>query len=234
MGVQEFDVVASAQFIPIRGVTGHIPFYGMFQDGDGNIGFAINGEQVFTINSSGGGSSGVVGPGLTNDLAVYPSDGTGVQGVSLSDYLDELFGTHQGALLVRGATEWELLLAGAANEVLTAHGADTPLTWEAGGGGGSPWILPFHAVSGVTALYAMTSDDFETFVSNTATVAVTVRLPAAPVAGQQARVTDGDGNSGTNNITVTDSTGANTIFVIDVDRETVLLRWTGTTWGIVS
>jgi hypothetical protein len=56
---------------------------------------------------------------------------------TLTQLLDEVLGTTQGAVIYRSATAWTALGAGTAGTVLTTHGAGANPTWAAAGGSAS-------------------------------------------------------------------------------------------------
>jgi len=59
--------------------------------------------------AGGGGGSGTVNSGTTNELAYYAGAGTAVSGASASSLLDTVFGNTQGSTLYRGASSWSAL-----------------------------------------------------------------------------------------------------------------------------
>jgi hypothetical protein len=60
-------------------------------------------------NTNGGGGSGTVNNGTTNQLAYYPSNGSTVNGEGISAFLDATLGNSLGATLYRGASVWTVL-----------------------------------------------------------------------------------------------------------------------------
>lgn len=120
----------------------------------------------------------------------------------------------------------EVIAGGSIKQVATT---DT-IASLAGGSGGR--ILPFHQVTSGAA-YQMTATDYEVYVNKASPSATEIDLPPTPVAGQLARVTDGRGDAGTNNITVKPAGGGSTIYVMNVNGQTLLFRYTGSAWGLV-
>ena len=99
----------------------------------------------------------------------------------------------------------------------------------------SPVVQTVRVVASGTTT-TMTGADHEIIVNKTVSAAHAVTLPASPVAGQMARVSDGKGdlNVGVYNITVSAASGninGAATYVMQAAYQSVLFRYSGTEWN---
>lgn len=80
---------------------------------------------------------------------------------------------------------------------------------------------------------AMLSTDYEVGIDQTIGATITVALPAVPVEGQRAQVSDVKGDAETFNITVTGAINGGTSYVISTNYGWVTVRYSGTQWNII-
>lgn len=82
----------------------------------------------------------------------------------------------------------------------------------------------------------LTFADSVLVVNQTSGAAITVNLPANPIAGQTHTVKDGKGDAGTNNITVTPASGnidGLSTYVIRVNYQSATFVYNGTQWNVM-
>jgi hypothetical protein len=98
-----------------------------------------------------------------------------------------------------------------------------------------PLIFPSR-VATAAGTTTMSGTDFEVIINKTIAAANAVTLPASPVLGQLARVSDGKGDSFTNNITISAAAGninGATTAVMNTNYGCFTFRYSGTEWNIV-
>ncbi len=101
--------------------------------------------------------------------------------------------------------------------------------------GTGPLILPSR-VATAAGTTTMSGTDFEVIINKTIAAANAVTLPATPVLGQLARVSDGKGDAFTNNITISPAAGninGATTAVMNTNYGCFTFRYSGTEWNIV-
>ena len=204
------------------------------------------------------GTIGLEAAGVTNAFLASMAGGTvkanvtgspaAVSDVSVSDVLDVL-GASWGSLLYRGASDWTVLTPGTAGYVLATQGISTDPVWALPAGvafvAQSPLDLtgavlsfignlavPFRRITAAGPV-AMLSTDYEVGIAQTIGATITVALPAVPVAGQRAQVSDVKGDAGTFNITVTGAINGGTSYVISTNYGWAVFRYSGTQWNII-
>lgn len=92
--------------------------------------------------------------------------------------------------------------------------------------------VPFRRITAPGPV-AMLSTDYEVGIDQTIGAAITVALPADPVAGQRAQVSDVKGDAETFNITVTGPINGGSSYVVSTNYGWVVLRYSGTQWNII-
>lgn len=81
--------------------------------------------------------------GVGIDLSPSGNIADGVTISANTQAILDVISSTQGAILYRGATEWEALAPGTAGQILQTGGAGADPSWitGGGGGGGAPWVL---------------------------------------------------------------------------------------------
>jgi hypothetical protein len=81
-------------------------------------------------------SKGTAVSGTAGQVGFYAATGSTISGQSLSNVLDSIIGSAQGAIVYRGATAWTALGPGAIGYVLKSGGPSGDPAWGPTGGGG--------------------------------------------------------------------------------------------------